>query len=198
MSNRELLLDAAEAIVREQGIEGVTLRAVAARAHFGKSTVHETFGSTTGLVQALQARAAKEMFDFLNVPPSEEEENQGELLALRTAQWAMANPEWARLAVRPHSRGEDPPLEVHPLGAAFFDEERAWLVDVDPELAQTLERCASLVMLSAIELVSALDNAERGATIIVDSYAAVVQMLETVLGGAREDAAQMSAQNSTT
>ncbi len=51
--NREALLRAAEAMVDNCGIEGVTMDALAARAGVGKGTVFRRFGSREGLMAAL-------------------------------------------------------------------------------------------------------------------------------------------------
>jgi AcrR family transcriptional regulator len=51
--NREALLLAAQALVDQCGIDGVTMDAVAARAGVGKGTVFRRFGSREGLMAAL-------------------------------------------------------------------------------------------------------------------------------------------------
>ncbi|WP_439957321.1 TetR/AcrR family transcriptional regulator [Nocardia inohanensis] len=51
--NRQLLLDAAETLVREQGAAAVTMDAVAKRAGVGKGTVFRRFGNRAGLMLAL-------------------------------------------------------------------------------------------------------------------------------------------------
>jgi AcrR family transcriptional regulator len=51
--NRQLLLDAAEQLVREQGADAVTMDAVARRAGVGKGTVFRRFGNRAGLMLAL-------------------------------------------------------------------------------------------------------------------------------------------------
>ncbi|MCM6776469.1 TetR/AcrR family transcriptional regulator [Nocardia sp. CDC159] len=51
--NRQLLLDAAEQLVREQGADAVTMDAVAKRAGVGKGTVFRRFGNRSGLMMAL-------------------------------------------------------------------------------------------------------------------------------------------------
>jgi AcrR family transcriptional regulator len=51
--NREALLVAADALIAEQGIDAVTMDALAARAGVGKGTVFRRFGSREGLMAAL-------------------------------------------------------------------------------------------------------------------------------------------------
>jgi AcrR family transcriptional regulator len=51
--NRELLLDAAHLLVERDGVDAVTMDAVAAEAGVGKGTVFRRFGSRAGLMTAL-------------------------------------------------------------------------------------------------------------------------------------------------
>lgn len=65
--NRQSLLDAAEALVREHGADAVTMDEVAKRAGVGKGTVFRRFGNRAGLMLALldqseQKRQAAYMF----------------------------------------------------------------------------------------------------------------------------------------
>ncbi|WP_420832126.1 TetR/AcrR family transcriptional regulator [Nocardia huaxiensis] len=59
--NRQLLLDAAEALVREHGAEAVTMDAVAKRAGVGKGTVFRRFGNRSGLMHALLDQSEKKL-----------------------------------------------------------------------------------------------------------------------------------------
>ncbi|WP_084478137.1 TetR/AcrR family transcriptional regulator [Nocardia jejuensis] len=59
--NRQLLLDAAEALVQEQGADGVTMDAVAKRAGVGKGTVFRRFGNRAGLMLALLDQSDQKM-----------------------------------------------------------------------------------------------------------------------------------------
>ena len=51
--NRELLLDAAHRLVDRDGVDAVTMEAVATEAGVGKGTVFRRFGSRAGLMTAL-------------------------------------------------------------------------------------------------------------------------------------------------
>jgi AcrR family transcriptional regulator len=51
--NRRLLLDAAQQLVREHGVDSLTMDALAKRAGVGKGTVFRRFGSRSGLMLAL-------------------------------------------------------------------------------------------------------------------------------------------------
>ncbi|WP_408637829.1 TetR/AcrR family transcriptional regulator [Nocardia bovistercoris] len=65
--NRRLLLDAAQQLVREQGVEGLTMDELAKRAGVGKGTVFRRFGNRSGLMRALldhSERKYQEAFIF--------------------------------------------------------------------------------------------------------------------------------------
>ncbi|AKF85129.1 transcriptional regulator, TetR family [Myxococcus fulvus] len=53
---RERLLRAAEGLLREEGLQAVTLEAVARRAHAGRGAPRYHFGGRQGLLEALAAR----------------------------------------------------------------------------------------------------------------------------------------------
>lgn len=189
------MLDAAEAIVREDGIDAVTLRAVAARAHFGKSTVHETFGSTGGLINELRKRAAGELSEIFNLPPPRDDDGTGQWVARQAAEWMMKDPEWARLAVQPGDRDNEIPQGEHPLGAEFFLPQRTWLENVDEQAAVAIQRSARLMMLAAVELVCGLDDIERGVQILQSSYIAVTKLVRIATARSETAPATVSAQN---
>lgn len=65
--NRQLLLDAAQQLVREHGVDGLTMDELAKRAGVGKGTVFRRFGNRTGLMLALldhSEHKAQEAFIF--------------------------------------------------------------------------------------------------------------------------------------
>ncbi|PWN00917.1 TetR family transcriptional regulator [Nocardioides silvaticus] len=51
--NREALMEAAEALIKQHGVRGVTMDALAAAAGVGKGTVFRRFGSREGLMAAV-------------------------------------------------------------------------------------------------------------------------------------------------
>lgn len=68
--NRQLLLDAAEELVREFGADGVTMDAVAKRAGVGKGTVFRRFGNRAGLMLALLDQSEQKLqAAFMFGPP---------------------------------------------------------------------------------------------------------------------------------
>lgn len=68
--NRQLLLDAAQQLVREQGVDSLTMDALAKRAGVGKGTVFRRFGSRSGLLRALLDHAERKYQEaFMFGPP---------------------------------------------------------------------------------------------------------------------------------
>lgn len=59
--NRELLIEAAQRLFAERGVEAVSMDAVAQAAGVGKGTVFRRFGSRAGLLQALLDRDETEL-----------------------------------------------------------------------------------------------------------------------------------------
>nr|WP_076479791.1 TetR/AcrR family transcriptional regulator [Williamsia sterculiae] len=69
MRNRQLLLDAAQQLIDNQGAAAVTMDAVARQAGVGKGTVFRRFGSRTGLMHALLNHSESELQQaFLSGP----------------------------------------------------------------------------------------------------------------------------------
>lgn len=68
--NRRLLLDAAQQLVREYGVDGLTMDALTRRAGVGKGTVFRRFGNRTGLMLALLDHSERESQEaFIFGPP---------------------------------------------------------------------------------------------------------------------------------
>jgi AcrR family transcriptional regulator len=85
------LLRAADAVLRRDGLAGVTVRAVAAEAGVAPMGVYSRFGSKDGLVDALLIRAIE---DFRAAVSANEEPDAAERLKAggrRYREWALAN-----------------------------------------------------------------------------------------------------------
>lgn len=68
--NRQLLLDAAQALVRENGPASLTMDALAKRAGVGKGTVFRRFGNRIGLMMALLDHSERKLQEaFIFGPP---------------------------------------------------------------------------------------------------------------------------------
>lgn len=68
--NRRLLLDTAQQLVREHGVDALTMDELAKRAGVGKGTVFRRFGSRSGLMRALLDHSERKYQDaFMFGPP---------------------------------------------------------------------------------------------------------------------------------
>ncbi|MFD6329330.1 TetR/AcrR family transcriptional regulator [Streptomyces niveus] len=103
---RAALLDAAEALVRERGADGWSLREASARVGVSSSAAYHHFASRDALVRALRQRVLGELGERLSqevgrtAGPEVGADHQRRLVAVgRTyVQWAVEDPSVARLA----------------------------------------------------------------------------------------------------
>ncbi|MFE5667522.1 TetR/AcrR family transcriptional regulator [Streptomyces niveus] len=103
---RAALLDAAEALVRERGADGWSLREASARVGVSSSAAYHHFASRDALVRALRRRVLGELGERLSqevgriAGPEAGADHQRRLVAVgRTyVQWAVEDPSVARLA----------------------------------------------------------------------------------------------------
>ncbi|MEV8420378.1 TetR/AcrR family transcriptional regulator [Streptomyces niveus] len=103
---RTALLDAAEALVRERGADGWSLREASARVGVSSSAAYHHFASRDALVRALRRRVLGELGERLSqevgrtAGPEAGADHQRRLVAVgRTyVQWAVEDPSVARLA----------------------------------------------------------------------------------------------------
>ncbi|MFD7516581.1 TetR/AcrR family transcriptional regulator [Streptomyces niveus] len=103
---RAALLDAAEALVRERGADGWSLREASARVGVSSSAAYHHFASRDALVRALRRRVLGELGERLSqevgrtAGPEAGADHQRRLVAVgRTyVQWAVDDPSVARLA----------------------------------------------------------------------------------------------------
>lgn len=89
---REALIDAAEAIIAERGVEGFSLREAARRAGVSPAAPGHHFGDARGLLTAVAARAFRDFGDALeagNVGPDRRARIRGQGLAY--VRFALAN-----------------------------------------------------------------------------------------------------------
>ncbi|MFC8824109.1 TetR/AcrR family transcriptional regulator [Streptomyces sp. NPDC057137] len=125
---RNALLDAAEALVRERGADGWSLREASARVGVSSSAAYHHFASRDALVRALRRRVLARLGERLSqavgrtAGPEAGTDHQRRLVAVgRTyVQWAVEDPSVARLAfgagaVEPGSdSGSDPDSDSGP------------------------------------------------------------------------------------
>jgi AcrR family transcriptional regulator len=115
--SRILILDAADAVVREKGFASASVEEIALRAGLTRKTVYNLFASKDEI--ALQLIARVEANDAPYRDRMEAGENVFALLEsafLDSARWCLANPSLAKLALAPAER---PSLEPPPDRPSF-------------------------------------------------------------------------------
>jgi AcrR family transcriptional regulator len=119
---RAALLDAAERLVEERGVDGLSVREVADAAETTTRAIYSLFGSKDGLLVALAAEAFAYLYDGLEQEP-ETRDPVGDLIEAGAGMYrrfVRDHPSVFRLALQRIAPGL-------PLGAEFFDARmRAW------------------------------------------------------------------------
>ncbi|WP_058724374.1 TetR family transcriptional regulator [Curtobacterium luteum] len=121
---REELLDAAALVVRDDGLSGLTTRAVAARAGVAHGVVHYVFGARQHLVVALLERQARALLPRV-LTAAEEHDDLDDALDAAVAAWVdlvRREPERFRLLEAASSSTLDPTGD----GAAMEAERALW------------------------------------------------------------------------
>jgi len=85
------LLRAADAVLRREGLGGVTVRAVAAEAGVAPMGVYSRFGSKDGLVDALLIRAIEDFRAAVGVGQEPDPAERLKAAGRRYREWALAN-----------------------------------------------------------------------------------------------------------
>jgi AcrR family transcriptional regulator len=117
---RGALLDAAEALVRERGADGWSLREASARVGVSPSAAYHHFASRDALVRALSERTLAWLGEHLRQEceraPNQTSDPQRRLIALggEYVRWALDDPAVARLVLGPGATGPDSAISPHP------------------------------------------------------------------------------------
>lgn len=103
--SRSLILDAADTLFRETGIDAASMEAIAAAAGLTRKTVYNLFGSKQDIALALIARVeAGDTGYRARMAANEDALALLERILLDSARWCLANPALARLALLPADR----------------------------------------------------------------------------------------------
>ncbi len=104
------LIEAADMILRDHGIEGFSLREAARRAGVSIGAPAHHFGSATGLLTEVALLGYESLGQALNaVPPTEDPAADLQQLALAYVNFALAHPGRFRLMFRPDLVNRDDP-----------------------------------------------------------------------------------------
>ncbi|MDT0344420.1 TetR/AcrR family transcriptional regulator [Streptomyces litchfieldiae] len=117
---RGALLDAAETLVRERGVDGWSLREASARVGVSPSAAYHHFASRDALVRALSERVLGRLGERVSraaaETPDPGTDHQRRLVAVGRAyvRWALEDPSVATLAFRAGATGPETSLDPHP------------------------------------------------------------------------------------
>ncbi|OLB64840.1 MAG: TetR family transcriptional regulator [Actinobacteria bacterium 13_2_20CM_2_72_6] len=114
---RGTLLDVAEALIRERGIDGWSLREASARIGVGPSAAYHHFDSRDALVRALSERVIARLGERMGRAAARARGGgQQRLVAVSRAyvRWAVEDPAVARLAFRAGATGPEIAISLHP------------------------------------------------------------------------------------
>lgn len=131
---RGALLDAAESLVRERGVDGWSLREVSARVGVSPSAAYHHFDSRDALVRTLSglvlARLGESMRRAAGSARGQRGDPQQRLIAVGRGyvRWTLRDPSVARLVFGAHPRESETPISPHPHDVLTAELDR--LVDV--------------------------------------------------------------------
>jgi AcrR family transcriptional regulator len=115
--SRILILDAADATIREKGFAGASVEEIAKRAGLTRKTVYNLFASKHEIASQLIARVEANDAPYRDrMKAGEDVLSLLESVFLDSAHWCLANPSLAKLALAPAER---PPLEPPPDRPSF-------------------------------------------------------------------------------
>lgn len=103
--SRALILDAAEIVFREDGFDRATVEAIATQAGLTRKTAYNLFGSKEEIAHGLIARAEAVDTGYRSrIEANEDAATLLEVVLIDSANWCMANPSLARMALVPDIR----------------------------------------------------------------------------------------------
>jgi len=172
---REILLKTAEELIREQGLRALSMRALAARANYGKSTVHEAFGGTDQLIAELRVRCFRQMMEVCGdeIQPDVGDDAWRSRMFHRVSRWIIENPNWSEVSFVPQGVDERHSW-THPVALL--------LVGVLPEVSECLTegpdsalmaRTANEYGAAMVKTVGAVGDVDYGARVLAATFTAV-------------------------
>ncbi len=174
-STRDMLVDAAEQIVRGRGLDALTIRTLAAETNYGKSTVHSTVGGIGALTQELRSRAGTEVASVAisaaaecaakgcNQTPDELDEEFRLHVLRAVAAWIIENPRWAEACF--HTGG--PPYEWRSsIGTILRPVVPAGLADLDEADRAQVSDLAAATVRGVLPMVVAVGDPDYGAGLL--------------------------------
>jgi AcrR family transcriptional regulator len=178
----DLLIEVAEDLVRNEGLGALTTRALAARANYGKSTVHEAVGGTAQLVKKLRARASREMMVAAigDTEPDVTDEAWRAAMARRLSAWIIANPYWAEVCFTPTGAAESIRW-THPMAEIFTGALPRGIADLEPSDSAELSLLASRTISGLVPTIIAVRDVTFGAHLLRNAFTLIRSTIEGLL-----------------
>ena len=151
---RRAILDAAGALLVEDGYEGLSMRRLAARCGYALPTIYHHFGDKRGLVDALLEQAFAELAAVLRAVPRRSDPAAAVSTHARSfVEWGLRYPAHYQLLVATLREGAEPPsaqevrgLMEQPLGA-LLAARRLRAPDVEVAIQSLWAFCHGLISL---------------------------------------------------
>lgn len=174
-TTRDVLVDAAEQIVRDRGLDALTIRSLAAETNYGKSTVHSTVGGIGALTDELTLRARGDMIRATagNVERQPDDPEWRKSSFERLSAWIIQNPRWAEMGFRPVDGRPLAPM----LSDAVPDRDNV-LSDEDQD---ALVRMAADRMLSVLPLIVHVDSIEYGGHLLGEAIQGIIDAFRDLM-----------------
>lgn len=178
----DLLTEAAEQLVRDEGLEALTIRALAARANYGKSTVHEAVGGTDGLVRGLRRRASDDMIAVVlgDDPPDVTSPAWRAEMYRRLSQWILENPSWFEVCFL-KVRDSDNTEWIHPLAKVLVGAMPAGVGELDKADVTAIAHVSADTLSAVVQLVINVGDAEFGASVLCLAFTAIYDGLRELI-----------------
>ena len=168
----DILVDAAEELVRAEGLAALSMRSLASRTNYGKSTVHEAIGSTEQLIAELRVRAVNDMLGAAvgDLDPDPQSETWRAGMYRRIAQWMIDNPTWAEMCFRPEGATGK---WANGVATILIGVLPAGVADLTPEDALAFSQLSVRTVGAVVPLVASVQDVDFGAEAVETAFLAV-------------------------
>lgn len=168
----DVLVDAAEQLVREEGLGALSMRVLASRTNYGKSTVHEALGGVDKLLAELRVRASRAMIaaGIGDTVPEPQNPQWREGMFRRISEWILAEPHWAEVCFQTEDMQGD---WAHPVTGVLLGALPKGVVELNDEDGQSLYRQAVRTVGAVVPLVIEIDDVEFGSQALRHAFESI-------------------------
>lgn len=172
------LLTAAEAVLDRDGVDGVTIRAVAQHASVSPTSVYNRFESKDGLVAALAMRALEQLGDAIDVPTDGDAVARLHQACRAYRDFALRHPARYSLIFGAGSPLEDQSSDVARAGRAVFDVLAGLIVDMTGQRKEDDSAESAQAVWSAVHGAVTIEQAGIGQTLdAADTFEHMLMLL---------------------